>query len=80
MGCSRRWCLIRQRPNQVARRADSAPNNHSGELSGSSESSPTATSQQPKCPEQLERSDSLLAKQKWCPYPPQRLRRSRRDQ
>ncbi|XP_009340082.2 TPR repeat-containing thioredoxin TTL1 [Pyrus x bretschneideri] len=32
----------RNGPNQVARRADSAPNNHSGELSGSSESSPTA--------------------------------------
>ncbi|KAM1256820.1 hypothetical protein ACFX2I_030877 [Malus domestica] len=32
----------RNGPNPVARRADSAPNNHSGELSGSSESSPTA--------------------------------------
>ncbi|KAL0545792.1 hypothetical protein IC582_015684 [Cucumis melo] len=32
----------RNGPNPVAKRSDSGPNNHSGELSGSSESSPTA--------------------------------------
>ncbi|KAM1000004.1 hypothetical protein ACFX2A_006799 [Malus domestica] len=38
---SSRSVSSRNGPNQVARRADSALNNHSGELSGSSESSPT---------------------------------------
>ncbi|XWS10924.1 hypothetical protein CRYUN_Cryun38cG0040200 [Craigia yunnanensis] len=49
----------RNRSNAIARRSESGPNNHSGELSGSSETSPTASTRNIKSGQTKYESDTI---------------------